>query len=108
MRYLITALFLCLLATSAEAQVYTDPGDSADVGAASRYRLDPTVVSGDSNTAVVGRRYYYPYYDYYGYGYQRGVMAVPNADDPNYFPPEAALLGTQPPAPVKKAPAKNY
>ncbi len=112
MRPLLILLLFFGVVPSAYSQVYTDP-DSADAGAGNQYRQEgPT--GGDSNTAVVGQPYYgYPYYYGSPYYYRRGVQAVPDANDPNYFPPEAGLTtgpnvpasGTPPKVPVKKTPA---
>ena len=109
MRRIVLLLILVGLSGSAWAQVGVD-SDSTDVGAPGKYRLDPGVGVADPNTADVGRPY--PYYygpygsPYYNGLYRPGVQAVPDANDPNYFPPEAAMGAKQAPAPAR-APAKK-
>ena len=100
MRLFALFAFLISFLPTAWAQVDVDSTNDAQVGAPARYRLDPNV--NDSNTAEVGRPYYYGPYGY-PYGYYRGVQAVPDANDPNYFPPDAALGAKQNPAPAKKS-----
>jgi len=103
MRRLVILLMLFGFSLPVVAQVSVDD-NSADVGAPARYRLDPGAT--DPNSAEVGRPYYYgPYgYPYYNGYYRNGVQAVPDANDPNYFPPGAAVGAKQAPAPapVKK------
>ena len=107
MRWLALAILIFAFSMPARAQVDADSASEEDgtapaaVGAPGRYYLNNS-----SNTVEVGRPYPYYYYPYYGYGpygvYRPGVQAVPDANDPNYFPMDAVMAPPPPAAPAKK------
>ena len=116
MRWIVLAILFFGLTAPVQAQVDADSSSDdsnsapAAVGAPGRYHLN----NAPANSVEVGRPYPYYYYPYYGSGaypgaYHPGVQAVPDANDPNYFPMDAVMNSPSQPGTVKKkaAPKPN-
>jgi len=95
MRHFLLAILALFVSSPAWAQVYADPnsssGSHSDSSAPASVGTPNSVYDHyylhDSNTAQVGRPYYYyPYYN----GYPPANGSGSDTNDPNYFPGVAA------------------